>query len=79
MKYLAFLEAHAVKSFFGQYWIFASAVTNQVVIGYMFAVIYYALNIGGGKYLENFALFQMMKENTEHGCIGFWEQQCCLS
>ena len=56
--------------FLGSIGFFASAVTNQVVIGYMFAVIYYALNIGGGKYLENFALFQMMK--GEYGTWMHW-------
>lgn len=38
----------------------ASALTNQVVIGYMLAVIYYVSNIGGKKYFGKLALFQMM-------------------
>lgn len=56
--------------FLGSIGFFASAVTNQVVIGYMLAVVYYALNIGGGKYLGKFALFQMMK--GEYGSWGCW-------
>lgn len=51
--------------FLGSIGFFASAVTNQVVIGYMFAVMYYVVNIGGGKYLGKFALFQMLKENYD--------------
>ncbi|MCI8326316.1 MAG: hypothetical protein HFI37_00905 [Lachnospiraceae bacterium] len=38
-----------------------SAITNQVVIGYMIAVIYYVANIGGRKYFGGLALFQMME------------------
>lgn len=46
--------------FLGSIGFFVSAVTNQVVIGYMAAVVYFAVNIGGGKYLGKFALFRMM-------------------
>lgn len=46
--------------FLGSIGFFASAVTNQAVIGYMAAVVYFAINIGGGKYLGKFALFRMM-------------------
>ena len=49
---------------------FASAVTNQVVVGYMIAVVYYVVNIGGGQYLGRFALFQMMK--GEYGSWIYW-------
>lgn len=38
-----------------------SALTNQVVIGYMIAVVYYVSNIGGKKYFGKLALFQMME------------------
>lgn len=38
-----------------------SGITNQVVLGYMTAVVYFVANIGGGKYLGDFAMFQMMK------------------
>ena len=47
--------------FLGSVGYFASAVTNQVVIGYMIAVIYYVINVGGAKYLGKLALFQMTK------------------
>lgn len=47
--------------FLGSLGYFASAVTNQVVIGYMLAVIYYVANIGGAKYFGKMALFQMSK------------------
>ncbi len=56
--------------FLGSIGFFASAVTNQVVIGYMVAVIYFAVNIGGGKRLWNFALFKMMK--GDYGTWIFW-------
>ena len=47
--------------FLGSLGFAVSAVTNQTVLGYMLAVIYYAANMGAGKYLGKFALFQMMK------------------
>lgn len=53
--------------FLGSIGFFVSAVTNQVVLGYMLAVIYYAVNIGGSKYLGKLALFQMGK-----GQYGFY-------
>lgn len=56
--------------FLGSIGFFASAVTNQAVIGYMLAVVYYAVNIGGAKYLGKFALFQMMK--GEYGSWIYW-------
>jgi len=56
--------------FLGSIGFFASAVTNQVVVGYMISVIYFAVNIGGEKYLGNFALFQMMK--GEYGAWIYW-------
>ena len=56
--------------FLGSIGFFVSALTNQAVIGYMAAVVYYAVNIGGGKYLGKFALFQMMK--GEYGAWMFW-------
>lgn len=51
--------------FLGSIGFFVSALTNQVVIGYMAAVVYYAMNIGGGKYLGKFALFKMMRGEYE--------------
>ena len=56
--------------FLGSVGFFVSAVTNQAVIGYMAAVVYYATNIGGGKYWGRFALFQMMQ--GEYGSWGYW-------
>jgi len=56
--------------FLGSIGFFASAVTNQAVIGYMIAVIYFAMNVGGGKYLGNFALFKMMQ--GEYGTWMYW-------
>lgn len=56
--------------FLGSIGFCASAVTNQAVIGYMLSVIYYAANIGGGKYFGNFALFQMMR--GEYGTWPYW-------
>ncbi len=56
--------------FLGSIGFFVSAVTNQVVIGYMLAVVYYAVNIGGAKYLENFSLFQMTR--GEYGTWMYW-------
>ena len=45
-------------------------MTNQVVLGYMAAVVYYAMNIGGGKHLGKFALFRMMR--GEYGTWMYW-------
>lgn len=56
--------------FLGSIGFFVSAVTNQVVIGYMAAVVYFAMNIGGGKYLGKFALFKMMQ--GEYGTWIYW-------
>lgn len=56
--------------FLGSIGFFVSAVTNQAVIGYMAAVAYYAMNVGGTKYLGKFALFQMMK--GDYGTWIYW-------
>jgi hypothetical protein len=40
---------------------FVSAVTNQVVLGYMASVMYYAVNIGKSDIFGQLALFQMTK------------------
>ena len=47
--------------FLGAVGFFVSAVTNQVILGYMAAVIYFITNIGGSRYFGKLALFQMMK------------------
>ncbi len=51
--------AYAEILFVGSIAFFFSAVTNQIVIGYMMAVLYYVVNLGAAKYLWKFALFQM--------------------
>lgn len=56
--------------FLGSVGFFASAVTNNAVIGYMLAFVYYALSIGGKKLLGRLALFQMMQ--GEYGSWGYW-------
>ena len=56
--------------FLGGIGFFASAVTNQAVIGYMAALVYYAGNISGGKHFGKFALFQMMR--GEYGTWIYW-------
>lgn len=53
--------------FLGSIAFFFSAVTNQVIIGYMMSVIYYIVNLSAPKYLWKFALFEMRK-----GCFDFW-------
>lgn len=65
-----FLGACCEILFLGSIGFFSSAVTNQVVIGYMVAVVYFAMNIGGGKYLGKFALFRMMQ--GEYGNWIYW-------
>lgn len=56
--------------FLGSIGFFASAVTNQVVLGYMAAVVYFVMNLSGGKYLGKLALFQMMR--GEYGTWVYW-------
>ncbi len=53
--------------FLGSIGCFVSAVTNQVILGYMVSVFYFMANIGASKYLGKFALFQMMK--GEYGFV----------
>lgn len=65
-----FLGACCEILFLGSVGFFTSALTNQVVIGYMAAVVYFALSMGGGKYFGKFALFQMMR--GEYGNWIYW-------
>lgn len=51
--------------FLGAVGFFVSGITNQAVLGYMAAIVYFVVNIGGGKYFGNLALFQMMKGNYD--------------
>ncbi len=67
---ILFRGAYCEILFLGSIGFFVSALTNQAVIGYMAAVIYFAFNIGGGKYLGKFALFQMMQ--GEYGNWSYW-------
>lgn len=53
----AFCEA----LFLGGIGTFAAAVTNQVVIGYMLSIIYFAANIGAAKYFGKLGLLAMMR------------------
>lgn len=57
--------------FLGSIGFFVSGITNQVVLGYMAAVIYFMANIGAGRYLGRFALFQMMKGEYDFVIIMF--------
>ncbi len=47
--------------FLGGIGAFAGAVTNQVVIGYMLSLIYFAANIGAAKYFGKLGLLAMMR------------------
>lgn len=67
---LLFRGAFCEILFLGSIGFFASALTNQAVLGYMLAVIYFAVNIGGGKTFGKFALFMMMK--GEYGTWPYW-------
>ncbi len=55
------LGAFAEILFLGSIGYFVSAVTNQVVLGYMVSIIYFISNIGASKHLGIFGLFQMMR------------------
>ncbi len=46
--------------FLGSIGFFVSAVTNQVILGYMISILYFVVNIGSSRYLGKFALFQML-------------------
>lgn len=54
--------------FLGSIGFFVSAVTNQVIIGYMVPIVYFAVNIGKREIFRHFALFQM----TFKGTYDFW-------
>lgn len=54
--------------FFGAIGYFVSAVTNQVIMGYMASAVYYAVNIGKNVF-GKLALFQMMK--NQYGFAGY--------
>lgn len=56
--------------FLGSIGFFVSAVTNQVILGYMVSFIYYVVNMGGAKYFGKFGLLQMLRGNE-----GFWYWQ----
>lgn len=47
--------------FLGSIGFCVSGITNQVILGYMLAVTYFAVNIGKSKVFGQLALFQMMK------------------
>lgn len=56
-----FLGSMSETLFLGSIGFFVSAVTNQVVLGYMASVMYYAINIGKSDMFKHLALFQMMR------------------
>ena len=47
--------------FLGSIGYFVSAVTNQVILGYMISILYYAANIGMSGKFGVFGLFKMMR------------------
>lgn len=51
--------------FLGSIGFAVSGMTNQVILGYMAAVMYYAVNIGNSKIFGPFALFQMSRGNYD--------------
>lgn len=57
--------------FLGGIGFFASAVTNQVILGYMLSVIYFIANIGGAKYFGRFGLFPAMRMRID-GMTWVW-------
>ena len=61
--------------FLGSIGFFVSAVTNQVVLGYMAAIMYYMINFGATEYLKKLALFQVMRI----GKYDFWYYMLAVS
>ena len=51
--------------FLGSIGLCISGITNQVVLGYMASVMYYAVNIGNRQIYGKFALFQMTGHHYE--------------
>ena len=56
-----FMGSMSETIFLGSIGFMVSAVTNQVVLGYMASVMYYAINIGKSDMFKHLALFQMTK------------------
>ena len=48
--------------FLGGLGIAAYGLSDNVIIGYMIPIVYYAVNFSGAKYLKNFYLFSMMQD-----------------
>ena len=59
--WLLWREAFCEALFLGGIGCFAAAVTNQVVLGYMVSVLYYAVNIGMANRLWKFGLFPVCR------------------
>lgn len=51
--------------FLGGLGIAAYGLSDNVIIGYMFPMVYYVANFSGDKYLKNFYLFSMMQDRYE--------------
>ncbi len=51
--------------FLGGLGIAAYGLSDNVIIGYMIPIVYYAVNFSGDKYLKNFYLFSMMQDRYE--------------
>ena len=51
--------------FLGGLGIAAYGLSDNVIIGYMIPIVYYAANFSGDKYLKNFYLFSMMQDRYE--------------
>lgn len=49
--------------FLGSIGYFSGAVLNQVIIGYMVSILFFAANIGLSEHFGVFGLFQMMRED----------------
>lgn len=71
------LASYANAIFLGGLGILAAAVSNQIVIGYMVPVLYYALDLMGG--ISSFTLFSMMRNGTMDGkWVLFLIGICCI-
>ncbi len=63
---ILFVAAFAEAFFLGAIGFFASAATNQPVIGYMVSLLYYIGNIGLAEKFGPLGLFPLMRGNSAH-------------
>ncbi|MDR2889657.1 MAG: hypothetical protein LBV33_07445 [Lachnospiraceae bacterium] len=59
------LASYANAIFLGGLGIFATAVSGQVVFGYMIPILYYVLDLMGGS--GSFTLFSLLRKGTMEG------------